>query len=124
MTRDEHLMSIGMEECAEVAQRLSKALRFGLAQVQPSSSADGLHPAGGNPSGLSNCQRVQEEFADLVAVLEMLDPQLTHVTAMQIAAKREKVEKYLRLSERCGTLDPPRPPQDTRGTDSESRKSE
>jgi hypothetical protein len=30
MTRKEHLLVIAMEECNEVAQRLSKALRFSL----------------------------------------------------------------------------------------------
>jgi hypothetical protein len=35
MTRDEHLMTIAMEECAEVAQRVSKAVRFGMEEIQP-----------------------------------------------------------------------------------------
>ena len=30
MTREEHLLTIVAEECAEVAQRATKALRFGL----------------------------------------------------------------------------------------------
>ena len=29
MTREEHLLTIVAEECAEVAQRATKALRFG-----------------------------------------------------------------------------------------------
>lgn len=91
MNRDEHIKVIVGEECNEVAHRMSKALRFGLDQIQP-----------GQP--LTNRERVQEEFAHLVAVLEMIDPALTFVTPMQVSAKRERVEKYLRFAAECGTL--------------------
>jgi hypothetical protein len=35
MNPTEHLLSCLAEECAEVAQRASKSLRFGLSEVQP-----------------------------------------------------------------------------------------
>lgn len=96
MTREEHLLTIAIEECNEVAQRLSKALRFGLSEVQPGQS-------------YANDYRVIVEYNDLIAVLRMLnlevrDPRL-------IAMKREKVEHFLSYSVDCGTLaaDPPVP---------------
>lgn len=88
MTRDEHLLVIVMEECAELAQRASKALRFGLSEVQPEQA-------------LTNVERIVGEYSDLAGVMEMLniasDPALA-------AAKRAKVEKFLAYSEACGTL--------------------
>lgn len=68
MTRREHLLTIAMEECNEVAQRLSKALRFGENEIQPGQE-------------FPNDYRVLIEYNDLIAVLRMLgldvrDPQM------------------------------------------------
>jgi hypothetical protein len=35
MTREQHLLTILAEECGEVVQRASKAIRFGLDESQP-----------------------------------------------------------------------------------------
>ena len=35
MTREEHLLTIVAEECNEVAQRATKALRFSLEEIEP-----------------------------------------------------------------------------------------
>jgi len=59
MTRSEHLLVILAEECNEVAQRVSKALRFGLEEIQPG-------------QGKTNAERISDELDDLMAVLEML----------------------------------------------------
>lgn len=88
MTRDEHLMVIAMEECAEVAQRLSKALRFGLREIQPKQDLD-------------NRARIQYEFNDLLGVMAELG---YTVDAHDGAAKMEKVERYLEYSAKQGTL--------------------
>ena len=92
MTRDEHLMVIAMEECHEVAQRLSKALRFGMEEVQP-----GQH--------MTNRERVTVEVADLRAMFDMLgiddDSPFVHRLALE---KRAKVEHFLNYSAECGTL--------------------
>ena len=100
MTRDEHLYTIAGEEGVEIAQRCSKAVRFGGAEVQP-----------GQP--LDNRTRILQEFADLVAVLEMLGftigiPEHSALR-MWIEAKKLKVEQFLRYSAKCGTLSPPPP---------------
>lgn len=57
MNRQEYLGLVLMEECAEVAQAMSKVLRFGLMD---------LH------NGMSNQARLVAELNDLIAVIEML----------------------------------------------------
>lgn len=93
MTRQEHLLTIIGEECAEVHQRCSKALRFGLEEVQHGQS-------------LTNAQRIIQEFNDLVAVVKMMGEDFTKgafdLQAME--AKEKKVEKYLSYSAECGTV--------------------
>ena len=109
MNRIEHLMTIGTEECVEVAQRLTKAQRFGLEQIQQ--DADDMPEQ--NPARLTNAARIVAEFYQLVAVLDMLglldtvhagDVVSVFVPAPAIATKREKVERYLRRSAACGTF--------------------
>lgn len=105
MTRDEHLLVIFAEECAEVAQRVSKALRFGLTEIEPGQK-------------LTNAQRIVSEMNDLTAVYNMIagpavapNSKFTGLfdgkpeewfEAMRI--KQQKVSKYLLYSATCGTL--------------------
>lgn len=60
MTREENLMVIAMEECAEIQQEISKALRFGV---------DNHHP---NEPDITNGERILKEFHQLRAVMDML----------------------------------------------------
>lgn len=100
MTRQEHLLTILAEECAEVAQRVSKALRFSLTEIQP-----------GQP--LTNAERIVEELNHMSAMYEMLedagilkeDPLNSYFFQKQ--AKKQKVEKFLELSKAQGTLTAP-----------------
>ncbi|HEY1187148.1 MAG TPA: hypothetical protein VGE74_05790 [Gemmata sp.] len=96
MTRTEHLLTILSEECAEVAQRVSKALRFGLAEVQPG-------------QGLTNTERVEYELSDLFAVVEMLVEErvIADPTVSDFAKrlKKAKVEKFLVFSAGRGLVD-------------------
>ncbi len=98
MTRREHLLIIAMEECHEVAQRISKALRFGLTEVQPDQE-------------MNNAERITQEFNDLNAIIEMIQfeddtwfRQSIEARRFQIEAKKIKVEKFLKYSEYVGTL--------------------
>lgn len=95
MNRTEHLLSCLSEECAEVSQRVSKALRFGLAEVQPGQD-------------LTNAQRILVELIDLMAVVEMLADENVIVvgtsTAPAKAAKKAKVEKFMIYAAQCGAL--------------------
>jgi NTP pyrophosphatase (non-canonical NTP hydrolase) len=99
MTRTEHLLWILAEECAEVAQRASKAARFGVNEIQPGQTE-------------TNAERLSHEMNDLIGVAQLLaDEGALAVSADQdeVAAKRAKVEKFLRYSRECGTLDADEP---------------
>lgn len=85
------LLSLLIEECAEVQQRATKALRFGLGEVQP-----------GQP--YSNAVRLQHELLDLVFALAMLEsagiiaPELAVEGAVEILEKkRRKLRQLLRF---------------------------
>lgn len=101
MTRKEHLLVIAMEECNEVAQRLSKAIRFSLEEVQPGQELD-------------NAWRVLVEYNDLVAVMLMLN-QEGHLPTVSptkdplvrmdwVYKKVKKVDLFLEHSKTNGTL--------------------
>lgn len=96
MTRQEHLLVILMEECAEVAQRASKALRFGLFEVQPGQE-------------LTNRDRICQEFADLTAAMNMLENECGIGMEFDrfdnlVNRKIAQVEKFLKYSSEVGTL--------------------
>jgi hypothetical protein len=98
MTENEHLLSCLAEECAEVAQRVSKVLRFGLDEVQTGQALD-------------NSQRLAGELVDLQAVLIMLQDRgiipnpLVSNMDHAIAQKVAKVNKYMDLARELGTLE-------------------
>ena len=96
MNRQEHLLVILSEECAELSKEVSKALRFGLNDHAPLSSE-------------TNAQRIVAEFNDLVAVFRMLaendifnPDELLNDNSIQ--EKKSKVERYLIYSKHVGTL--------------------
>lgn len=97
MNRKEYNMTCASEECNEIAQRISKALRFGLTEVQP-----------GQP--LNNAERIIDEFHDLFAVMTML-VQDGHLPARlipsteRIVEKWKKIDKFTEISRREGTLE-------------------
>lgn len=93
MNRTEHLLWVLAEECAEVAQRASKAARFGLDEVQPGQE-------------LTNEERLWQEMCDLCAVGEMLITLRGQggLNRVAVDAKKEKVEKFLLYSAECGTF--------------------
>lgn len=108
MTREELLLTILAEECCEVGQRVSKALRFGLDEVQPKDKyKDKPYP--------TNAHRIVDELLDLSVVWLMLieekilpnqDDVYSVPDRMEVVRlKKEKIEKYLKYSEECGRLD-------------------
>jgi hypothetical protein len=75
------LVEILIEECAEVQQRGTKMLRFGVTEVQPGQD-------------LSNAQRLAREIGDLLVVVEMaLEDGL--ITQDEIDIGREHKRKQL-----------------------------
>lgn len=95
MNATEHLLSCLAEECAEVAQRASKALRFGLHEIQPGQQ-------------LNNAQRIAVEILDVLVLVEMLeDIKAIHVDLDRAdwLAKKQKVVRFMKFAQQeCGTL--------------------
>lgn len=90
MTTKEHLIAILAEEGVEVAQRATKALRFGLTEIQPGQT-------------LNNAERITQEFADLCGIYELSG--LPPPSRDAIQAKKAKVLQFLGYSKECGTVD-------------------
>ena len=94
MTRKEHLLTIAAEECSEVAQRISKALRFGLSEIEPGQQ-------------LSNSFRIKAELNDLLAVLQMIEVEEQvdfSASPVLLQEKQHKVMHFLEYAKACGTL--------------------
>lgn len=95
MTRTENLLTILSEECVETAQRVSKAIRFTLGEVQPEQD-------------LTNAQRIVYEFNDIVAVMEILQEEGVFEKVIDreaIEKKKIKVAKYLGYSKHIGAIE-------------------
>lgn len=95
MNKQEYLLSCLAEECNEIAQRVSKALRFTLEECQPGQD-------------LSNGHRITQELIDLLGVVETLvdediieDPKKFRDG---IEIKKAKIEKYMAYSRKVGAL--------------------
>lgn len=94
MNRTEHLLVCLAEECAEVGQAVSKALRFGLTDGYPETDR-------------TNATDIAFEVSDLFAVIEML----VECGAIQpcwgeprLSNKKKKIEEFMRYAEERGTL--------------------
>lgn len=97
MTRTAYLLQCLSEECAEVIQRVSKAQRFTLEEVQPGQDKPNSH-------------RIIDELNDLFAVVQMLETEGVITPAMGLAnyaaiiAKKAKVEKFIKYSAERGVV--------------------
>lgn len=94
MTRQEHLLVILAEECAEIQQEVAKALRFGLDDVYLPESTE------------TNAESIIREVADFMGVLKMLQAELhlDRIDHNRIERKRQRVEEFLKYSEDRGRL--------------------
>lgn len=57
--REREIITILVEECAEVQQRATKALRFGIEEIQPGQM-------------MTNAQRLAAEVGDMLEMVEIL----------------------------------------------------
>lgn len=95
MKTEQYLLTVLAEECAEVAQRATKAIRFGLTEVQP-----------GQPH--NNAERMLDEIVDLCVILSMLQKDCglgqCDMSEENLAKKEAKVRRFMDYSRQCGTL--------------------
>jgi hypothetical protein len=96
LNEQEYLLTCLGEEGVEVAQRVTKALRFGLDEVQPGQD-------------MNNRQRILYEWVDMIAVMDMLSTLgILDVGTMDfnemIAAKKAKITKYLNYAKSVGAV--------------------
>lgn len=82
------LLTILIEECAEVAQRATKMLRFGVEEIQPDQS-------------FSNQERLSDEVGDLQCMIaKCTDEGLMSKTRIRDAHRKKwsKLKKYMQTS--------------------------
>lgn len=96
MNTKEHLLVCLAEECAEVAQAVGKALRFGLYDTPPK-------------GGLANNDYLVREFNDVLAIIELLQANGANLDGIGCRAaideKKAKVGRYMLHAELRGTLE-------------------
>ncbi len=96
MKLHEHLLTLLTEECAEVQQRATKAMRFGLLEVQEGQKLD-------------NAERIIDEFHDLIAVVILMEREsiIPHAfpSAEELEVKIKKKLDYIELARKFGTID-------------------
>lgn len=99
MDKTEHLLVCLLEECAEVQQAVTKALRFGLEGVNPN-----------KPEFSTNAKNIIREYCDTIAVIELLveegileERSSDEVSSMVWIAKTKK-RQFMKIACQCGTL--------------------
>lgn len=99
MRKNEYLTLVAMEECAEIQQALSKAIRFGFDDHHPSRADE------------TNEEQMLTEFYQLTAMIEEMQNKgiIVGFTQEKIEKvkhdKIEKVYKYMDYSEEKGLLE-------------------
>ena len=87
MTKNEYLLICLVEECGEVVQAATKALRFGLEDINPC-------------TGETNKSAIQKELNDIAAIVTMLrrDNIIDDNFTKSPTEKIKKVEKWMQYS--------------------------
>ena len=95
MNTKEHLLTCLAEECAELQQAISKALRFGLQDRYPGSNT-------------TNAQDIAKESVDVLAVIDLLQEQgiisKPREPQAMVDAKRKRVNEYMKYAKTTGAL--------------------
>jgi hypothetical protein len=105
MNRQQYLLLCAMEECDELSQRLSKAIRFGLDEIQPGQNEN-------------NARRICLELADLMGAFDLITADAVMKPVLEAAfpgdavadqwikAKKRRIERYYQYSVQQGTVTP------------------
>lgn len=90
MTREQHLLILLAEECAEVQQLVAKILRFGE-----------------NTRYANNVEELQKEFNDILAIADMLYADGFEIFREEVLIDRkiEKAEFYINESKELGMIE-------------------
>lgn len=94
MNKREYLLTKLVEECLEVAQRATKAMCFGIDEVQ-------------SGQDLTNAERLNSEWNDLLATADLLAIEggvSLYRDHRLIVRKREKMAKFMEYSRQQGCL--------------------
>jgi NTP pyrophosphatase (non-canonical NTP hydrolase) len=94
VNKREYFLTKLVEECLEVAQRATKAMCFGLEEVQPG-------------QGLNNLERLNDEWNDLLGTVEVLSEECNidiHWNICKVAAKHRKLLRFAEYSRQQGCL--------------------
>ena len=101
MNKEEHLLILLKEECAEIIQIASKINRFGWSSTK--SAMDGI----------TNTEQLQNEIADLTGILRMLYREVPHlklymddkqIFEAKVQEKISRTERYMEVSRNLGRL--------------------
>lgn len=95
MNKEQMLLLKVAEECNEIAQVCSKAIRFGLYNNRPGED-------------LTNISRIIEEFKDLKAAIFRLECEteenINTINTTELQDRVLKIDKYLQVSRDLGIL--------------------
>lgn len=93
MTTEEQILIIAIEECAEVAQAISKAGRFGFDDIR-------------NGQPYTNKERIEIELNDLFAAIELMTGNdiSSLIDRDMIENKKEKVFRFIGYSKQKGIV--------------------
>lgn len=94
MNRVQYLLTKLAEEASEISQIALKTQQFGLDEKLPGQD-------------LTNCDRIEMEFNDLLGVIELLNQEFgcnIRQDDVAIKAKGEKINKYYQYSIECGQV--------------------
>lgn len=105
MNESDHILVVAVEECVEVAKRLTKILRFGADDIEPGQQ-------------FTARERAQQEIYDLLASFDDLDKRgIVPIPPNELAirTKQLKVQRMLEYSREVGRLteDPTYVPEET-----------
>jgi hypothetical protein len=94
LTETQHLLSVLAEECDEIGQRVTKALRFGLSEIQPGQD-------------MTNETRITLELCDLWGTIEMLQERgilSAFPVRCLINRKKQKVATFMKYADEIGMI--------------------
>jgi len=102
MTRQQYLFGKLAEECAELAKEAIKCQQFGVLHVF------------GNAKGVTNIERLNGEFNDVMGVIDMLNENITEewqpttnvisVHPDKVSAKVAKVQRWFDVAQEMGMV--------------------